>query len=65
MTTSEYDRIRAFVERTDAELVRAVDDVDLALLAWAMALSPWERLQASSDALGFLSGFRRAASEER
>jgi hypothetical protein len=59
----EYERLRALVERADPLLVQAVEDVDLALLQWGLSLSPWERLQASSGALRFLSTFRRVASE--
>ena len=61
----EYERLRALVEKADPLLVQAVEDVDLALLRWGLSLSPWERLQASSEALRFLSTFHRVASEPR
>lgn len=60
-----YDPIRAFVARVDPELVRAVDDVDVALLEWGLSLSPWERLRAASGALQTLSKFRRVETEDR
>ncbi len=59
MANGEYQRLCALVEKNDPLLIRAVDDVDVALLRWALSLSPWERLQASSGALTFLSTFRR------
>ncbi len=62
-TEREYERLRALVDKADPLLVRAVDDVDIALLQWGLSLSPWERLRASSGALSFLSTFRRVASE--
>ena len=65
MTRPDYQHMREFVERTDPELLRAVDEVDVSLLRWALSLSPWERLQASSNALSVLSGFHRGGSEER
>ncbi|OGS01833.1 MAG: hypothetical protein A2V88_17880 [Elusimicrobia bacterium RBG_16_66_12] len=58
----EYDRLRNRLMATDPLLVEAADEVDAALLRWALALSPWERLRASAQALAFLSSFRRATS---
>ncbi len=59
----EYERVRALVDKADPLLVEALEDVDSTLLEWALSLSPWERLRASSDALRFWSSFRRGAPE--
>ena len=58
-----YDRLCQLVKQIDPLLVEAVDDIDRGLLEWALQLSPWERLSASSEALAFLSNFHRAAPE--
>lgn len=60
-----YERVRSEVEATDPEVVAAIEEVDLALLKWALSLSPWERLRAASGTLAFLSGFRRVATGAR
>jgi hypothetical protein len=59
MPSSDYQRLRDFVESKDPELIGAADEVDISLLRWALSLSPRERLQASSGALSVLSGFQR------
>lgn len=61
----EYERVRNRVAEIDPALVRAVDDVDLSVMQWALSLAPWERLQAASGTLRFLSAFRRVSTEER
>ena len=61
----QYERLCALSADTDPLLVEAVDDVDLALLEWSLSLSPWERLEASSKSLRFLSAFRRVAPDTR
>lgn len=61
--SSEYDRLRNLLIAIDPLLVEAADDVDLTLIQWALSLTPWERLRASSETLAFLSSFRRAAPE--
>jgi hypothetical protein len=65
MAEREYQRLRDLVETADPLMLEAVGDVDLTLIRWGLSLSPWERLRASSGALGFLSSFRRAPSETR
>lgn len=60
----EYERLCALIARVDPLLVQAVDDVDATLLQWGLALSPWERLRASSGALDVLSRLRREASHD-
>jgi len=65
MLRSDYQRLCDLVERVDPELIGALDEVDVSLLRWALSLSPWERLQASSSALSVLSGFHRGPSEQR
>ena len=54
-------RLRALVFAADPLLLEAVDDVDRALVAWALALSPRERLRACTNAGRALYGRRRAA----
>jgi hypothetical protein len=61
----EYERVRRRVEGIDPALVAAVDDIDLGVLAWALSLSPFERLQAASGTLRFLSAFRRVSTDDR
>lgn len=64
-TDGEYERLRDFVAAADPLLVEAVDDVDVELLHWALTLSPWQRVQTTTESLRFLAGFRRGASEAR
>ncbi|MFQ5667414.1 MAG: hypothetical protein ACE5I7_13435 [Candidatus Binatia bacterium] len=62
---SPYERLRRQLEATDPLVVEAADEVDVALIDWALSLSPWERLRASSEALDFLSRFHRVTSQAR
>lgn len=61
----DFERVRDLVERIDPSLVQAMDEIDVALLRWGLSLSPWERLRASSSALGLLSGFHRVTPTTR
>jgi hypothetical protein len=58
----DYDRLRRHLAAMDPLVVEAADEVDPALIQWALSLTPWERLCASADALRFLSGFHRGTS---
>jgi hypothetical protein len=56
----ELDRLKAQIARQDPLLVAAMDEVDPTLLAWALSLSPLERLEAATRASRSLSRFHHA-----
>jgi len=58
-STGAYERLRRELLASDPDIVAAADEIDQTLIDHALAMSPWERLQACSDTNRVLSGFKR------
>jgi hypothetical protein len=58
-------RVLALIADRDPDVLAAAEEVDRSLLAWSLAQTPRQRLDACSNAARTLARFRRATSPDR